>query len=62
MPELLPTSTQLVKEKQATSNGPPRTKKSYEKRLTSSRASKTDAAAKITECTNTEKDDHGKSL
>jgi hypothetical protein len=60
MSELLPKSMQL-KEKEA-SKGPPRVKKVYEKRLTTSRASKTEAAAKITECTHTEKDDQGKSL
>jgi len=60
MSELLPSSIQL-KGKQA-SKGPPRSKKLYEKRPTSSRASKTVAVAKITECTNTEKDNHGKSI
>jgi len=58
--ELMPTSMYL-KEK-LVSKGPPRAKKVYEKRMTSSRASKTEAAAKITECTHTEEDDQGKSL
>jgi len=60
MSELLPKSMQ-VKRNQA-SKGLPRAKKVYEKRQTSSRASKTDAAAKITECTHAEKDDQGKFL
>jgi len=42
--------------------GQHKVKKVYEKRVTTSRVSKTDAAAKITECTQAEKDDQGKSL
>ena len=59
MAEMLPNS--IPPKENLARKGPPRAKKVYERRLTSSRASKTEAAVKITECTHTEKDDQGKS-
>jgi len=60
MSELMSNSAQMgTKEVR---KGQHKVKKVYEKRVTTSRVSKTDAAAKITECTQAEKDDQGRSI